>query len=92
VWCHTCYFNYPGQHKARPYHKNSQKAKRAGDVAQVVVHLPHKYEALRSSPGTATKKKRREDKRGEGRRGERRAEIIDQFSSKGFTVSVVSLL
>jgi hypothetical protein len=36
-------------------------------VAQVVVHLPHKYEALRSSPGTATKKKRREDKRGEER-------------------------
>jgi hypothetical protein len=37
----------PGQ-KARTYYQNYQ-AKRAGDVAQVVECIPHKYEALSSN-------------------------------------------
>jgi hypothetical protein len=34
------------EEKARPYLKNNLEAKRVGEVAQVIEHLPSKQEAL----------------------------------------------
>jgi hypothetical protein len=36
---------------------------RAGEVSQVVEHLPSKCEALSSNPSTAKKKKKKKEKR-----------------------------
>jgi hypothetical protein len=41
----------------RPYLKSKLKSKREGDMPQVVVFLPSKYEALSSIPTTTKNKK-----------------------------------
>jgi hypothetical protein len=41
----------PGKRR-RPYMKNKPKAKRAGDVFQVIEHIPIKCKALSSNPST----------------------------------------
>jgi hypothetical protein len=58
------------QAKARDYlKKQTKKAKRTGDVVQVVKPLPSKCEALSSIPGTARKKPKKKTWRASPDRG-----------------------
>jgi hypothetical protein len=49
----------PEQIVVRSCLENTHHKKRAGGVAQVIQHLPSKYEALNSNPSTMKKKKKR---------------------------------
>jgi hypothetical protein len=53
----------------RPYlkDKKSKKKKGAGDVVQVVEHLPSNLKALSSNPSTSKNEKKKTEKKDEGR-------------------------
>jgi hypothetical protein len=58
IVAHACHPSYPAWAKKRDPSSKITRAKRAGNVVQVVERLPSKHKAMSSNPSTTKKRKK----------------------------------